>query len=828
MKLTKVVPQNSKFKIQNSIFNPMQLRTKTILFLSALLIFLATLVIFYLQYSVRPGFGDQVIVNLQRIVQENKAVYYTYVEGLKIRTVDWSSDNHIKELAERIVDRALVQSERNRAAKQLGVYLRERKMQYDPFVVIVDLLDKDGVVVASSNAKRIGIDELENEILLNGHFFSKAINSGIGEAFSRGIILDKDAGSEPIFHITSRLLSTKLDVEGRFVPLPAVLLVHFSSLQDISDVMSQAGKLVFTVPGREKTKATSKLETYIVNGKGIILADTYTGEDKGSLESKSSLSPLFEMCSAGQEDGIAEYINHRGVLVLGAVACLSDDGIAIITEQESFSAYAVYNDLIKRTIIVGGVVFIAVFLIVFFVISIPMLRLSKVTVVAEKVSTGDFTLRVPPAGKDEIGRLGGAVNTMLDTIESSFEKQKGQALIMEKDINQHEKQEKFLGESKRAQLNLLEDAWQIKEKLEVEKARLNTILASIGDGLILIDGQYKITLTNKRVTEMFGMSDKELLGRDLRAVVKLWKKRKDEISAEKWPIEDAMVDKNVVTVGLEDDLSITTENKKEHTPIAFSAAPLGGELAGAVIVFRDVTDDRELDDAKSGFISIASHQLRTPLTTIRWYSEMLLSGDAGVLTPSQRDFLDEIHGGAERLYQTIDLLLGISRVESGKIKLEKVPINLTEITEDIAKELRQQIDIKKIIFTTIPPEGDDVIVMLDSITLRQVILNLFSNSIRYTNAGGTIEASWSINESKSNVTYSVRDNGIGIPVSQHGRIFSKFFRAENALQKAPDGSGLGLALVKEVVASWGGKVWFETAEGKGTTFYFTIPIDGVL
>ncbi len=504
----------------------------------------------------------------------------------------------------------------------------------------------------------------------------------------------------------------------------------------------------------------------------------------------------------------------------------------IVTEEKSVIVHAFYDDLIQEIIIVGGIVggviFIGVILSVFWISRRTMRRFDSIVTVAEEISRGDFKVRVIPVPKDEIGGVSTAFNKMLSTIEILHERSSKQTLLIEKNIKENEEQTKFLLELKRAQRELLEHAWEGKEKSELEKNRLNSILSSIGEGLIIIDGQYIITLVNVTAMKMFGMSSDELIGKDLRTVAKLWKQKTTEIPPEKWPIEGALVDKKVITAGLEDDLSITTNNHQEHISIAFSIAPLLGELKGAVIAFHDMTIDRQFDDAKSGFISVASHQLRTPLTTIRWYSEMLLSGDAGDLTEAQRDFLTEIHGGAERLYQTIDLLLGISRVESGRLKFEKVPINLTSFTEGIVKELTPQIDAKKIIFATVPPNGDDVIVMLDSLTLRQVILNLISNSINYTNDSGTIEASWVINENKSKVTYSVRDNGIGIPVAHRGRIFSKFFRAENAIKKSPDGSGLGLAFIKGVVESWGGKVWYETAEGKGTTFYFSIPVEEVI
>ncbi len=831
--------RTSKFNIQNSIFNPMQLRTKVILFIGTIVISLAVLAVFYLETSVKESFKKQIINNIRIIAEEKEGTYFAFIETLKTLTVNWSSDSYIKELVEKIVDERLSLETRKASANALSIYLREKKMKYSTDVVLVDILDQNGIIIASSDQKRIGVDEYKEEVELGAHHFSKTINASFGEVFSRSVIFEEDEHTEPMFHLTTRSFSSELNAQGEFIPLPAVFLVHFASLSKLSDFFVGKSKELQIGPLTSKgfTKSFETSEIYVVNKEGFVVTPTRT--IKSALEKKRINTKPVEECFKNVREVAEEYLNYQGVQVFGASMCLVEDGLVLITEVETREAYVLYDELVRDTIIAGAAVFITIILITFLVGRRILNRFALIVDTAKKVAKGDVGYRTPKAGKDEIGYLAQVFNTMLDNVSVSQDKLKEadkklqeEAVLLIRDIEEHKKQEKFLEESKRAQLNLLEDAWEVKEKLEVEKNRLNTILVSIGDGLVLIDGQYNISLVNPKAEEIFMIPREELLGKDLRTVMKLWKKRTKELNPSEWPTEEMFLTKAVVVADMEDDLSLTTDKRKDQLPVALSVAPLGGGLVaplggglfGAVIVLRDVTDDRELDEAKSGFISVASHQLRTPLTTIRWYSEMLLSGDAGALTESQRDFLDEIHGGAERLYQTIDLLLGISRVESGKQKLEKVPINLTSFTEDIVKELRPQIDIKKIIFTTVPPDGDGVIVVLDSLMFRQVVLNLFSNSIRYTNDQGTIDASWVINENKSNVIYSVRDNGIGIPVSQRGRIFSKFFRAENALQKAPDGSGLGLALVKELVGSWGGKVWFETAEGKGTTFYFTIPL----
>jgi PAS domain S-box-containing protein len=387
----------------------------------------------------------------------------------------------------------------------------------------------------------------------------------------------------------------------------------------------------------------------------------------------------------------------------------------------------------------------------------------------------------------------------------------------------------YLKREKENILRLTTKTEKAEKSLKADDIRMKAIISSMGEGLLIINRQHIVTLINPRALELLGYKEKEVIGKDIRSVITIIKNKK-EIAKEDWPTEKTFKTNQVVTTSLEDDLSITTDKQKSHLAVTFSISPLNNDSEndlnkiGLVVVVRDANKDRELDRTKSGFISIASHQLRTPLTSIRWYSEMLLSGSYGVLTEPQKDLVKEMSEGVKRLYQTINLLLGISRVESGKMPNEKSSIDLTLITTEVIKELTPMMIEKKLVYFSFSAQTDPIIVRLNPMVLRQVILNLFANSIRYTNNNGTIEGRWLIDKDKNEVVYSVRDNGIGIPKEAQSKIFSKFYRAENAMLKIPDGTGLGLAFVKDIVIGWGGRVWFETEEGEGTTFFFTIPI----
>jgi PAS domain S-box-containing protein len=805
----------------------MKLATKTILLLTGMSAVLMIVSVYYLERPVRASFKAEVLENVRIVSEGTEATYYAFINSLQKISVAWSTDQHIRALAESIANPKATPSEKNKIAEEFGTYVRDQKIPYVTSAFMADLLNADGIVVASTKPERIGTNELKEEQTNHSHFFSKAIQTTQrGESFVRGFVYEDDETPEAMTHVTVRVFSTKRDSEGNFVPI--VLLMHFLPAKSLADILSgrfQVQQGALTGKPLSETFKTGKV--YLINKDRRIVVSA--GHVPAELNGKVIASSVVEDCLVRGKEVAKEGASFTGVKTVTISQCLARDELVLVTQIDSAEAFQFLNNLIQQTYAGGVLVFVFVVGVALLVVRRPLMNIHRIAKVAEHVAGGDFMSRAEVDSKDELGLLARTFNSMLDKLDLSRkemqkadEKLKVEAVLLARDVEEHKKQEAFLEESKRAQLNLLEDSWKAKELLEAEGHRLQTVLSSIGEGLVLIDGQYRLALVNPGAVQMFGMSREELLGKDLRTIVKLWKKRKDEIPLEKWPTEEMFLTKNTVTVDLEDDVSLTTESHPEYIPVLLSVAPLAGSAAGAVIVFRDATKDRELDDAKSGFISVASHQLRTPLTSIRWYSEMLLSEDAGVLNPAQRDFMSEIHGGAERLYQTVDLLLGISRAESGKMKTEKAVIDIGVFTAEIVKELQPFAVEKKVTIKTFPPDGRALSVFLDALTLRQVVLNLVSNSIRYSNEGGIVEVRWWTNE-KGDTVYAVRDWGIGIPQSQQSRIFSKFFRAENALQKAPDGSGLGLALAKELVEAWDGRVWFETAEGQGTTFYFSIP-----
>ncbi|HEX7260156.1 MAG TPA: HAMP domain-containing sensor histidine kinase [Candidatus Saccharimonadia bacterium] len=230
---------------------------------------------------------------------------------------------------------------------------------------------------------------------------------------------------------------------------------------------------------------------------------------------------------------------------------------------------------------------------------------------------------------------------------------------------------------------------------------------------------------------------------------------------------------------------------------------------------------KELDKAKDEFISLASHQLRTPLTSIKGYVSMLLEGEAGAITKEQHEFLDYAYRGSQRMVSLISDLLNVSRMSAGKFYIEREPLDIAAIVEEEIQQLQQHPDAKKLKLTYVAPKKPLPLLNLDENKTRQVIMNLIDNAIYYTREGGVTVM---LAQEGQHAVLRVSDTGIGVPKTARAKLFGKFFRANNAQTIRPDGTGLGLFLAKRVIEEQGGTILFESVEGKGSTFGFSLPL----
>ncbi len=252
------------------------------------------------------------------------------------------------------------------------------------------------------------------------------------------------------------------------------------------------------------------------------------------------------------------------------------------------------------------------------------------------------------------------------------------------------------------------------------------------------------------------------------------------------------------------------------------------DASGKLLIRRDLELSRAneklraLDEAKSNFISVAAHQLRTPLSGIKWTLNLLLRGDLGALAEDQKVFLTKAYESNDRMIALVNDMLSADRVESGKMRYSAQAISALDLLDNVLFEVLPFVN-KKRIEVRFKDRGTPLPeVYVDPDRLRAVFQNLLENSLKYTMEEGVIEISLVPKEGMLQI--SIADNGIGIPVAEQKNVFNRFFRAKNAIKVETDGSGLGLFIVKNIIEREGGKVWFESEEGKGTAFYVTVPV----
>lgn len=231
---------------------------------------------------------------------------------------------------------------------------------------------------------------------------------------------------------------------------------------------------------------------------------------------------------------------------------------------------------------------------------------------------------------------------------------------------------------------------------------------------------------------------------------------------------------------------------------------------------------QRLDDGKDEFVSMASHQLRTPLTSIKGYLSMVLEGDAGELNREQRKLLQEAFTSSERMVRLIGDFLNVSRLQNGKFMIDRsMPVNLADVVEQEIDNVDEIASSRGIGIAYHKPKGFPVL-YLDEEKIRQVIMNYLDNAVYYSPESKVITVR--LYKSDGAVVLEVVDRGMGVPKNVQKRLFTKFFRAENAQKQRPDGTGIGLYLAKMVTTGHGGKVVFESTEGKGSKFGFRLPI----
>ena len=332
---------------------------------------------------------------------------------------------------------------------------------------------------------------------------------------------------------------------------------------------------------------------------------------------------------------------------------------------------------------------------------------------------------------------------------------------------------------------------------ELERRKLEAILGSIQDGVIVVDTEGRVILVNRVAREMFQLDGREVVHQPANEVFKqeylldLFRNGRETFP---YRMELELDDKRVVNAQVNQVPGI-----------------------GLTLTLHDVTTFKELDRIKSEFVSAVSHDLRSPLTAILGYVELL--DRVGPLNEKQRAFVQRVQASVSSITELINDLLDLGRIEAG-LDDRKIQLSLVEVIQYSIENFQGQVREKKLTLKVDIP-SDLPSIYGDSVRLRQVLDNLLGNAIRYTPEGGKIAVR--ARAEKDQVILQVSDTGVGIPAGDLPHIFEKFYRASNVVEQV-SGSGLGLAIVKSIVENHGGRIWVDSVEGEGTTFTIVLPI----
>ena len=489
--------------------------------------------------------------------------------------------------------------------------------------------------------------------------------------------------------------------------------------------------------------------------------------------------------------------DYRQVEVVTAYRYFPVMGWGLIAKIDTSEAFAPIERLKLELIQVSLLTLILFFLVAFMVSRSITTPLHKLHLGTEKVGKGEWDYDLDIHTGDEVEQLADEFATMAKEL-------KGLYTGLEQKV-----------EERTVELQKEKDT---SEKLAQDLQKFQLAVENVHDQIIITDPEGHIIYANRVIESNTGFTRKEILGKK---PGELWGGHMDKkFYARMWK---TIKEKKKVWEG-----ELTNTRKNGETYIAaLSIAPINdkeGIVRFFVGIERDVTVEKEIDRMKTEFISVASHQLRTPLSAIKWFTEMLLSEDAGKLTAEQQKFLQQVYRSNERMIELVNALLNVSRIEQGRIAIDPKPTNLTALVNEVLTELEPKIQEKKLNIVMSKHERLPKI-SVDQKLIRQVYANLLSNAVKYTPEKG--EISILISKKGDEVISQIRDTGYGIPIDQQSRVFTKFFRADNILKVSAEGTGLGLYIVKSVVESSGGKIWFQSEEGKGSTFWFTLPLSGM-
>lgn len=680
-----------------------------------------------------------------------------------------------------------------------------RTRQVDPTIDEVFIIDRYGKIAASSDKTQEGLDKSHDD------YFAKAQSST---------------------HIKDVYYSDTVNKFNYTISTP--IIDDNGMLLGVS-VMRYLSKNFFSITQAENRLGDTE-ENFLINkdkffltpskffGEAAILKEQAVTKNADACFNQQDIAYVTKNGYAGLIDDrgsqIVEAKDYRNVDVIATHAYIPETGWCLITkvDKSDVLSFRFWIIIIMTSIFLFAA---ALFLIIGSYISRRLTKpIQALSLAAKKIEQGDLNYKTNITSSDEIGSLSKAFDKMIvavresrSDIEKKVREQTKSLIIKTGDL---EKQ-------KEAMLNVLEDVEaekRLSDSLAQDLEKFRLAVSDASDHIIITDGEGITLFANKGVELITGFKAEEVLGKKAGAKDLWGGLMSRDFYEQMW--RRLKVEKKT--------FSGQIENKRKNGERYFAQATItpilgkDGKVNFFVAIERDVSKEVQIDRAKTEFVSLASHQLRTPLSAINWYSEMLLAGDAGKLNETQEQYIKEVYAGNQRMVDLVNALLNISRIDLGTFAIDPEPTDFCKLAVSVLAEVQPMVKAKKMDVKN-ECEKDLPLVNADPKLVRIIFQNLLTNALKYTPEKG--EVAVIVAKQGKDILIKVTDNGYGIPEAQKNKIFTKLFRADNVREHDAEGTGLGLYMVKAIVEQSGGKIWFESEENKGTTFFVTLPLTGM-
>jgi PAS domain S-box-containing protein len=401
--------------------------------------------------------------------------------------------------------------------------------------------------------------------------------------------------------------------------------------------------------------------------------------------------------------------------------------------------------------------------------------------------------------------------------------EKDEIVVLTRSIN------KMLEKIKDYQVNLEKRVQERTRELKKANLRNESILTNIGEGLVFTDKKRRVVLANDMAKQLLGREGESIKGKLWDELVQPHDPNKQAIPKSKTLLTKLLKRKSAkpITTNLaEYEYFVRKDGSFFPVILTLSKVISNRKVAGAVIVFSDVTKSLALDRSKSEFVSLASHQLRTPLTGIRWNTELILSGELGKVPKAVRENIEQIYDGNHRMIKLVNSLLNVSRIEMGTFESKPERVNVKEMLDQVVEVHQPFIKKNKLKLTT-KINKSLASILIDPNILEQTLSNLLHNAISYSEPTHELLLELKLEPKTKELLIHMKDSGIGMSPEEQEKLFTKFFRGVKAQTLSTDGNGLGLYMVRAMAEKIGGEVSFSSKEGKGSSFYVKLPYQKV-